>query len=87
MLADVAVIAAVLGFWVVWILGIVRALRTPPPAYEAAGRRKPSTVMFVVFLGCVGAAYFLLVVQRELAAAIDPPTSDPATSDPGGATA
>ena len=56
-LVDVLVIAAVVAFWVVWILATARALRAPASAYAAVGRRKPQTV--------------LLVVQRELTAASD----------------
>jgi uncharacterized Tic20 family protein len=68
---SVLIIAAVVAFWVVWILGIVRSMRVPTEAYDAVGRRKPQTVLVVVFLLLIGALYFLLVIQRELTAASD----------------
>ena len=66
MLLFVAFVVGWVGLVCVWIAAIVSASRYSHVAYRAAGRSHGSTVALVVVTGWVGAAYYWLVIRREV---------------------
>ena len=66
MLLFVVFVVVWVGLVGVWIAAIVSASRYSQFAYRAAGRSHGSTVALVVVTGWVGAAYYWLVIRREV---------------------
>lgn len=66
MVPLVAFLVVWVALGVVWISAIVSTTRFSAGTYEAAGRSRPLTIALVVITGWLGAAYYWLVIKREL---------------------
>jgi hypothetical protein len=54
------------GLTAMWVAAIVSLLRFSDAAFVAAGRTRPPTILLVVITGWVGAAYYWIVIKREV---------------------
>jgi hypothetical protein len=55
-----------LALVVMWVAAIVSVARYSTEAFSAAGRSLAGTVALIVVTGWLGAAYYWLVIRREI---------------------
>jgi hypothetical protein len=51
---------------VLWLVGLVEALRTPDGQWEVAGQSKLLYVLLMVFLGLLGTLLYVLIARPAL---------------------
>jgi hypothetical protein len=64
--ALIALFVVWLALLVMWVAAIVSVTRHSAEAFSAAGRSLGPTIALVVVTGWLGAAYYWLVIRREL---------------------
>jgi len=60
------VLVAGLAVFVWWLRVLVEVVRTPAPAWRAAGQSQLVHVLLLIFLGVIGAIVYVVVARPQL---------------------
>lgn len=69
LLLWVAMLVAVVGGLVLWIMALVEVVKYPDPVFRAAGTEKTTWVLIIVLAGSIGALIYWFGPRKKLKAA------------------